>query len=108
GFDTYAASTRKGCLRYGRWLGSGKEGGIPPAQSIFYCVFRSPFRCFRSCRRRMSMYYFGWLFPAFSCCNPTSHDFSVRCILCRVRQGVEFTLFDLQKKMGVMLVFTAP
>ncbi|CAM9307606.1 unnamed protein product [Ectocarpus sp. 4 AP-2014] len=26
----------------------------------------------------------------------------------RVRQGVEFTLFDLQKKMGVMLMFTAP
>ncbi|CAM9738582.1 unnamed protein product [Ectocarpus sp. 6 AP-2014] len=26
----------------------------------------------------------------------------------RVRQGVEFTLFDLQKKMGIMLMFTAP
>lgn len=25
----------------------------------------------------------------------------------RVRYGVEFSLFDLQKKMGVMLVFTA-
>lgn len=32
----------------------------------------------------------------------------MRCFLCRVRQGVEFTLFDLQKKMGVMLMFTAP
>ena len=31
------------------------------------------------------------------------------CIpLSRVRQGVEFNLYHLQKKMGVMLMFTAP
>lgn len=30
------------------------------------------------------------------------------CCVVRVRLGVEFALFNLQKKMGVMLMFTAP
>lgn len=40
GFDRSAASMREDCLRYGRWLGTGKDGEILPVEQYirFTCL----------------------------------------------------------------------